>query len=140
MYGFTNYDLIYHWFIQRFFDAEYSGYDDQIGDSKTIDEKRGVISVQFSGRFNMENSVDFKVQFNCTTSCQNGAIGASSKIQLSFSTFCQEIFLREYSINLTIAANIKKKYDDAMAQMDGSSDDSIQLERSRKRRRTSKYN
>ena len=47
--------------------------------------------------------------------------------------------MREYTINLTIAANIKKKYDDAMAQLDGSSDEFLPQERSRKRRRTSKY-
>ena len=97
------------------------------------------MSVQFQGKFEVGTPLDFKCQFNCTSSCQNGAIGAHSKIQLTISTFSNDVFLRDYSIFLTVASNIKRKFDTAMAQLESSSEEMIQMERTRKRRRTSKY-
>ena len=87
----------------------------------------------------MDNPIDFKLILNCTSSCQNAVIGASSKIQLSFATHCNDVYLREYNIFMTVCANLKKKYDDHMAQLDGSSEEDIPVERTRKRRRTSRF-
>ena len=89
-------------------------------------------------KFDDKEPLQFSLRMNYTSSCQVPIIGRNAKILISFSTFKDKTFLREYTHEITSAAAIKKKYDDHMDDLEGQLSEE-ERENSRKRRRTSNY-
>ena len=67
-------------------------------------------------------------------------MGANANLQIIISTFIGDLFIRDYKRDITVSANLKKKYDEDMQKRyDEESSEERELERSRKRRRMSRY-
>ena len=120
------------------FEVEYGGFLDGIEDSKEYKVVRGVGQYTFKGKFESDEPTRFSLAFNCTTACQAGILGNGAKIQLVASLFINDVYVKELTHFITIAANLKKKYDDYMqTQWDAADSDEEDYSRSRKRKRTS---
>ena len=128
--------MIFHVFIQRFCEIEYSGYDEEIDNSKEQEEKRGTTITTWKGKFRYGEPVAFDMCYNCTSNCQIPVIGAGAKLVLCFSTFIGPTYVREYTHEITVASTLKKRYDEYMIFMEGQMSSEEEEERTRKRRRT----
>ena len=120
---------------------EYVGLFDEIEENKDTKEFRGSTEFSFFGipKFDEKDPIQFSLRFNCTSSCLIPVIGPKAKLLISISTFTGKNFLREYTHGITVASQLKKKYDDHMDDLEGQESSEEERERSRKRRRTSAY-
>ena len=101
------------------------------------EEKRGVAITTWKGKFRYGEPIAFDTCYNCTSCCQIPMIGAGTKLLLCFSTYVKGTFIREYTHEITVAANLKKKYDEYMIFMECQvSSEEDEEPRTRKRRRT----
>ena len=79
--------------LQRFFDIEFCGIQEEIEDDKEINEFRGCTEYIFKGKFTEGETQQFNVRFNCTSQCQVPIIGPRAKLLITFSAFTQSAAL-----------------------------------------------
>ena len=108
-------------------------------EEKEIIDFRGSSEFVFRGKFKSGEALQFGARFNCTSQCQIPIIGPKAKLLISFSAYINEVFLKEYCKNITVASTLKKKYDEYMVQLEDQDSEEEERVNSRKRRRTSSY-
>ena len=115
------------------------GLYEEIEEEKETKEFRGNTEFIFKGKFNMDETQQFNLRFNCTSSCLIPLIGPKAKLLVCFATFVNDVFVREYKQHVTVKASLKKAYDDHMAALEDEDSEEEERERNKKRRRTSAY-